>query len=99
MDTFWSIAGLERNQSNGIVNVYWLVQKEEEGVMGSYNDFCSFTPDLSSVDYVSYENVTEQQVVSWVKDSLGPAKVLAIEADIDKQIADVITPLSTGVPW
>jgi len=99
MNTRWTISTLERNTDNGVVTAFWMASKIDDGYQGSVCNTCSFTPDSTSSDYIDYADLTEQQVVSWVKNTLGQDKVLEIEADIDKQIEDMKEPLSVGVPW
>ena len=57
----------------------------------------------SNVDFVEYDNLTENIVIGWVKSALGEERVKQIEDDIAAQInAKENPPAATegsGVPW
>tara|TARA_R100001086_G_C11836925_1_gene258084 strand:- start:35 stop:523 length:489 start_codon:yes stop_codon:yes gene_type:complete len=57
----------------------------------------------ASVDFVEYDNLTEDIVVGWIKNILGDDKVKEIEDNLASQIdAQVNPPAATegnGVPW
>ena len=57
----------------------------------------------ASVDFVEYDDLTEDVVIGWVKSALGEEKVKQIEDDIAAQIdAEENPPAATkgsGVPW
>lgn len=56
------------------------------------------TSDLSS--FVAYDDVTEANVLAWVKATLGSSQVTAIEADVADQITKSKTPAEKmGTPW
>ena len=49
---------------------------------------------------VPYADLTETQVVGWVKDKLGADRVTQIETALDNQITEQKTPTkATGKPW
>jgi len=57
----------------------------------------------SNVDFVEYDDLTENVVIGWVKSVLGEEKVKQIENDISAQIDAQINPPAPikgdGVPW
>ena len=57
----------------------------------------------SNVDFVEYDDLTEDVVIGWVKSALGEERVKKIEDDIAAQIdAQINPPAATkgdGVPW
>jgi hypothetical protein len=57
----------------------------------------------SNVDFVEYDDLTEDVVIGWVKSALGEERVKQIEDDITAQIdAQINPPAATkgsGVPW
>tara|TARA_R100001510_G_C7522730_1_gene117540 strand:- start:30 stop:497 length:468 start_codon:yes stop_codon:yes gene_type:complete len=57
----------------------------------------------ANVDFIEYDDLTENVVVEWVKTSLGEDRVKQIEDDIAAQIdAQINPPADTkgnGVPW
>ena len=99
MSIDWVISTLERDADDGVVTAFWLAEKTDEEYMGSVCYNCSFTPAPSSAGYTNYADLTEQQVIGWVKDALGQDKISEIEADIDGQILASRSVISEGVPW
>jgi hypothetical protein len=51
--------------------------------------------------YVPYGDLTEAQVIGWVKDALGEEAVTGYEANVAQQIADQINPpvVTPQLPW
>jgi hypothetical protein len=66
---------------------------------GQYSSSVQFdTSDLSS--FITYDDVTEANVLSWVKETLGSSQVAAIEADVANQITESKAPAEVmGKPW
>jgi len=97
----WTISTLERNTDDGVVVAHWRASDSEtvgevEHVGSSYGS-CGFTPDADADGYTAYADITETQVIGWVKADVDAD---AIEASIASQIADSKAPaISTGVPW
>ena len=101
MAVTWTISTLERNTDDGVVVAHWQASDSEtvgevEHVGSSYGT-CGFTPDADADGYTAYADITETQVIGWVKADVDAD---AIEASIASQIADSKAPaISTGVPW
>ena len=97
----WTISTLERNTDDGVVVAHWRASDSEtvgevEHVGSSYGT-CGFTPDSTADGYTAYADITEAQVIGWVKADVDAD---AVEATIASQIADSKAPaISTGVPW
>jgi hypothetical protein len=104
--TTWTIANLERNTDDGGVTVaHWRVTETE--VVGSGDDAVTysassygtvgFTPDASADGFISFDNLTEADVLGWVYAEVDQAET---EAALDANIAEQKTPATTdGVPW
>jgi len=95
MTTTWTIAQLDRQTSDGLVTTaHWRV----DAVDGEYSAGTYGTVGFERGDtFVSYDSLTEAQVVTWVKDKLD---VEAIEAGLQTQIDAKKAPTTaTGVPW
>jgi len=101
MAVTWTISTLERNTDDGVVVAHWRASDSEtvgevEHSGSSYGS-CGFTPDSTADGYTAYADITEAQVIGWVKADVDAD---AIEASIAAQIADSKAPaISTGVPW
>jgi len=100
MAVTWTISTLERNTDNGVVVAHWRASDVDGDHSGSSYGTCGFTPDASADGYVAYDNLTEENVVGWVKDSMGEEAVTGVEDSIAAQIADSKAPaISVGTPW
>ena len=101
MAVTWTISTLERNTDDGVVVAHWQASDSEtvgevEHTGSSYGT-CSFTPDSTADGYTAYADITEAQVIGWVKADVDAD---AVEASIAAQIADSNAPaITAGVPW
>jgi len=105
MAVTWAIVQLERQVSDdGVTVAHWSVSDSETvgeitHVGNSYGS-CSFLPDSTLGDFITYADVTEANVVTWVKANLGDTMVSSIEAEIANQITLSKVPVSaSGIPW
>ena len=97
MAVTWTISTLERNTDDGVVVAHWRASDADGEHTGSSYGSCGFTPDADADGYTAYADITETQVIGWVKADVDAD---AIEASIAAQIADSKAPaISTGVPW
>jgi len=97
----FKIVQLERQlPSGGITVAHWTVSKTTDGItVGSYGAQ-GFQPDATAQGFVAFPQVTEAQVVEWVKTAMGTEAVAALEASLDAQIAQIKTPATaSGMPW
>ena len=101
MAVTWTISTLERNTDDGVVVAHWRASDSETvGEVehsGSSYGTCGFTPDADADGYTAYADITEAQVIEWVKADVDAD---AVEASIASQIADSKAPaITVGVPW
>ena len=97
MAVTWTISTLERNTDDGVVVAHWRASDADGEHSGSSYGTCGFTPDADADGYTAYADITETQVIGWVKADVDAD---AVEASIASQIADSKAPaISTGVPW
>jgi hypothetical protein len=104
----WTIRQLERHIVNGIVTkVYWKCEVVDDIFTAAAQDVVTICDDLSTVDtnaaeFTQFENLTESQIVDWVKNQLGSEEVtnivngLTYNIDIQK---DYATNFVYGLPW
>ena len=94
----WTIANLERNVADGGVTVaHWRVTEVDGDYTASAYGTVGFTPDADADDFVAYDDLTEDDVMTWVwadvdQDATEAALTAKIEADKNPVSAD-------GVPW
>jgi len=97
MAVTWTISTLERNTDDGVVVAHWRVSDADGEHTGSSYGTCGFTPDADADGYTAYADITEAQVIEWVKADVDAD---AVEASIAAQIADSKAPaITAGVPW
>jgi len=100
MAVIWNISTLERNTDNGVVVAHWRASDSDGDHSGSSYGTCGFTPDASADGYVAYDNLTEENVIGWVKGSMGEEAVTGVEDSIAAQIAESKAPaIFVGTPW
>jgi len=102
----WKINNLEREVSDGYVySAHYSVvgisdTLDPEGNpynSGAYGSIGLQRPGT----LIPFADLTEDQVIGWVKEALGGAdKVAEIEAALEARIAELISPSKiNGVPW
>lgn len=98
----WTISQLDRSLPDGVVmTAHWRVSKTDGNASGSVYGTISFpAKDPNDPTFVPYDQLTEAQVVQWVKDAMGANQVAAYEAAVQGQIDAQKNPTSAaGVPW
>lgn len=102
----WAIANLERKLPDGdtppegqVYTAHWTVNLENQGESaGAYGSVGFGDPDPGN--YTPFDQLTEDQVIGWVKSALGDEQVASIEAALAEQIQQKLNPTSSaGVPW
>jgi hypothetical protein len=84
--------------TNVVNTVHWRVSKEDGDNSGS--SYGTVGLEAPSGTFVEWDDITEATAVGWAKAALGDEQVSSIEAAIDAQIAELVTPTSgTGVSW
>ena len=96
METTWSVAQLERNTSDGfVVTVHYRVNAVDGDYSASSYGTVGYTQEEG--DFTPYEDLTEETVIGWVKDSLDAAEIEAgLTANIEAQKAPATL---AGMPW
>jgi len=102
----WKIKNLEREVSDGYVyTAHYSVVGISDTLNPEGNPYNSGA--YGSVGFqrpgtlIPFADLTEDQVIGWVKEALGGAdKVAEIEAALEARIAKLINPSTiNGVPW
>ena len=95
----WKIAGLERETKDGYVFQAHYTVDANDGTYsaGAYGSVGLERPET----LVPYADLTEEQVVGWVKTAIGgDDKVAEVEAALQKQLDEQKAPTkATGTPW
>jgi len=99
----WTVSAMDYTVSqdghtNVVNTVHWRVSKEDGDHSGS--SYGTVGLEAPSGTFVEWDDITEDIAVGWAKAALGDEQVSSIEAAIDAQIAELVTPTSgTGVSW
>jgi hypothetical protein len=96
--TNWHIAQLERKTSDGFVYLahYTVNAKDDAYASSAYGSIGFERPE----NLIPYADLTEDEVIGWVKDALGADKVDEVEAALQNQIDQQRNPTqAAGVPW
>lgn len=101
----WNIAQLDcypEHEGNKDVafNAHWTLTGTDGEFSGSAYGSQSLTLD-PKYPFTPFEKLTQDQVIGWVKGSLGKEAVAAMEEAIAQQIADQIDPpvVNPPLPW
>jgi hypothetical protein len=88
-------------QTDVVFVVHWVLNGTDgNGHNGSVYGTVNLTYEAGS-PFTPYAQLTEAQVQGWVTTALGAEQVAALEANIDQQIQQQITPTSVNLlpPW
>ena len=98
MEIKWSVPTLERKLDDGFVSTaHWSCRASDGDFSASSYGTAGFSQDPEAADYIPYEQLTEEQVLAWVWESVDKdATEAALQAKID---ADKNPTTGTGVPW
>jgi len=96
MNYTWNVVQMDRLTSDGfVVTVHYTVNAVDGEYTASTYGTVGYTQSEGS--YVPYANLTKEQVIGWVKDSIGQSTV---EEALAAQITAQKNPVQqSGVPW
>jgi hypothetical protein len=104
----WKITGLKtkdvaEDKPAAIVQTYWQkIGTDSDGNEGTFSGATPFTVDPSdeSGPFVAFEDLTEENVLDWIKTVVVGGYEEHVNGQIAKQIQDKITPISEkALPW
>lgn len=101
----WTVAQLDsfptyENHTDVVFTVHWRM----DGVDGEYTAGVYGSVGLTldpEADFTPYADLTEAQVIGWVKDALGEEQVASHEENVAAQIDALVNPpvVSPALPW
>ena len=109
----WKIKSLKKQDDPStelgdiIIQTYWeCTGTDEVGNSGSFSGATPFESDqVDPETFTTYENLTEAQVIGWIKDvvNVTPGYKTHIEGEIQKQIDAIVKPIievsAEALPW
>ena len=97
-DITWKIANLERETADGYVYTAHYTIEATDGVYRA-SAYGSIGFERSD-NLIPFSDLTEDQVIGWVKDALGTEKVTDINNALSTQLSEQAHPTkAAGVPW
>lgn len=101
----WAVVQLDcypeaDGETDVVFTVHWTLTATDGTYNGSVYGSQGVTLDPAA-PFTPYADLTQDQVVGWVKSALGEEQVAAYEANVAQQIADQINPpvVSPPLPW
>ena len=101
----WTVTAMDcypqaDGETDVVFNVHWTLT----GTDGTYSASVYGSQGVSldpAAPFIPYADLTEAQVIGWVKDAMGAEQVAAYEANVAQQIADQINPpvVTPPLPW
>ena len=101
----WSVVAMDcypqyENETDVVFTCHWTLS----GIDGAYSGYSYGTCGVSYAggsSFTPYADLTQEQVVGWVKESLGEDRVAEIEASVAGEIQEKIAPtvVSLDLPW
>lgn len=101
----WSVVQMDAypeadGETDVVFSVHWTLTGSDGTYSGSVYGSQGVTTDPDA-PFTPYANLTQDQVIGWVKDAMGADQVADLEANVAQQIADQITPpvVTPELPW
>jgi len=98
----WKIENMKRQVANDlVVEVAYRVHAKNSGLIADYKGKVTLTGDPNSPDFIPFKDLTEAQVVQWVKDSVDVSTIEAgVQATLDAKVQKVEQKeVVSGLPW
>jgi hypothetical protein len=94
----YTIDKVVRNTSDGgVIRVRAIALMTDGDITVSDMVHANFTPDASADGFISFDSLTEAEVISWVESSID---VDAVTASLQAKLDSVKTPVTAvGMPW
>jgi hypothetical protein len=105
MNKTTKIVNLKRIPNNGLVfEVTYIMNFELEGEMDRKVGTLEITGDETDPNFIPFENLTEEVVLSWVTNSLGEEEILKIDSEFTTRLQERINKKNnpeflSGTPW
>lgn len=90
----------KEGKKNVVYHVYWRLNASLDGYEDTAYGSINIQLDPES-EFTPYENLTKDQVVSWVKIAMGEESVANLEASLNQKIEYQMNPpiVTPPIPW
>jgi hypothetical protein len=87
-------------ETDVVFTVHWRVNGSDGPYYGTNYGTQGMTYEAGN-PFTPYEDLTQDQVIGWVKDAMGEERVVEIESNVAKQIENQKNPpvVSPPLPW
>jgi hypothetical protein len=93
----FKIHDMTRDSNDGVISVTWIAFVTDNGVTVSKTGESTFTPDPSDSGFIPFDNLTEMQVIKWVK---AFEDVNIMSAQLNTELATQVNVINkNGLPW
>jgi hypothetical protein len=101
----WKVVALNaypksKGQENVVFTIHWRAElSQDDEIASSYGSVPSTY--VAGDPFIEFVDLTEDQVISWAKESLGEEQVAEIEANLVSQLKSLLNPISISpaLPW
>ena len=95
------IVNLKRNPETGCVRfIDWVGTKEVGGKVATHKESLVVKPkDPSDSTFVAFDDLTEEQVKTWITNATSAFYMSQVETELDNKIAQQATQTINGKPW
>ena len=106
MEITWNITDMKRDITGIVKIIYYsiAVKDTDSNYEDVYNNTINVRRESDSPEAINYEDLTQQQVLTWVKNKLGQERVTKIENRLTNKV--IISKsqnnnlnLENGLPW
>lgn len=104
-DYTWVVTNMDcysskEGNSNVVFNVKWSITADDGSNKATYcgGQDIEYNPDDT---FIQYENLTEEQVLDWVKNILGSEEINRITASLNAHLLTLANPpvVTLALPW
>jgi len=105
MESNFKIANMKRTPVDGVViDVTFIINFSLEGIADRHVGSLKLVGDPSSPDFVTFNELTEELVIEWVKDELGADKLTEIFITMENRLQEKLDKKNNpefiaGTPW
>jgi hypothetical protein len=95
----WTVTGLKKDINGTVVQVYWTkTGVDSEGREGTFNGATPLEGDPSDEGFISFDSLTEDDVLSWIKNVVVDDYANHVNGTIQRQIDRQSITMAT-MPW
>jgi hypothetical protein len=100
----WNVNNLMVEDQGDLSQVVVLASFVIQGTDGTHTGQVNYSVNLlpaNPSDFTPFNQITKEEAIQWVQESLGTDRVTAMQAEVDAQIAQAAVPVpqSAPLPW